>query len=265
MDEVISYTRANLPSAEVVNKLAASSVLGTVLASGLRALIGEPRITEQALRGSFESAGRAAIHKLERYLNTLGTIAAAAPLMGLLGTVVGMIEIFGSQSPTTAAAPEQLAHGISVALYNTAFGLIVAIPYAVAAPAMLLHGWHSDKSGERRWHIALAAFLAGAGLALSQWTGAGPAFAIGMFTLAAMGIMSFFPPFWPLPARLLSQQTAAASFGFINLGTLGGFIGPYVVGFLTDRTGSYAAGIFFMVATAALAGVVVLAVGRRAK
>ncbi|HEY1391740.1 MAG TPA: MotA/TolQ/ExbB proton channel family protein [Methylibium sp.] len=128
LDEVISYTRANLPSAEVVNKLAASSVLGTVLASGLRALIGEPRITEQALRGSFESAGRAAIHRLERYLNTLGTIAAAAPLMGLLGTVVGMIEIFGSQSPTTAAAPEQLAHGISVALYNTAFGLIVAIP-----------------------------------------------------------------------------------------------------------------------------------------
>ena len=66
--------------------------------------------------------------ELERYLNTLGTIAAAAPLMGLFGTVVGMIEIFGSQAPTGSTNPQLLAHGISVALYNTAFGLIVAIP-----------------------------------------------------------------------------------------------------------------------------------------
>jgi hypothetical protein len=70
------------------------------------------------------------VHQLERYLNTLGTIAAAAPLLGLFGTVVGMIEIFGSQAPTPLAAPTRsmLAHGISVALYNTAFGLIIAIP-----------------------------------------------------------------------------------------------------------------------------------------
>jgi ACS family tartrate transporter-like MFS transporter len=144
--------------------------------------------------------------------------------------------------------------------------LIVAIPYAVAVPAMLLNGWHSDQTGERRWHTALAATLAGAGLALSQWAGASPAFAIAMFTLAAMGIMSFYPPFWPLPTRLLSKHTAAASFGFINfIGNLGGFTGPYSVGFLTDRTGAYSAGVFFMVATAVLAGGVVLVVGRRAK
>ncbi|WP_140625854.1 MotA/TolQ/ExbB proton channel family protein [Methylibium rhizosphaerae] len=128
LDEVISFTRSSLPAPDVVNKLANNSVLGMVLASGLRALIAEPRISEQALRAVFESAGRAAVHKLERYLNTLGTIATAAPLLGLLGTVVGMIEIFGSQSPTSGSNPEQLAHGISVALYNTAFGLIVAIP-----------------------------------------------------------------------------------------------------------------------------------------
>ena len=70
-------------------------------------------------------------HRLERYLTALATIASAAPLLGLLGTVIGMIEIFGSQSPAGGAAggnPAQLAHGISVALYNTAFGLIVAIP-----------------------------------------------------------------------------------------------------------------------------------------
>ena len=66
-------------------------------------------------------------HQLERYLTTLGTIASIAPLLGLLGTLVGMIDIFGSQTPGTGN-PQQLAYGISVALYNTAFGLLIAIP-----------------------------------------------------------------------------------------------------------------------------------------
>lgn len=127
LDEVISVTRASLPPADVVNKLAENSVLGTVLATGLRTVIADPRVTEAGLRGSFESAGRAAVHRLERYLNTLGTIASAAPLLGLMGTVFGMIEIFGSQAPG-GSNPTLLAHGISVALYNTAFGLMVAIP-----------------------------------------------------------------------------------------------------------------------------------------
>ena len=127
LDEVISVTRAHLPAADVVNKLADNSVLGTVLASGLRAVVGDPRINETALRGVFESAGRAAVHRLERYLNTLGTIASAAPLLGLMGTVIGMIEIFGSQAPS-GSNPVMLAHGISIALYNTAFGLMIAIP-----------------------------------------------------------------------------------------------------------------------------------------
>ena len=129
VEEVMSVTRSSLPGADVVNKLGASSPLGQVLAAGLRSVIAEPRITEEALRQSFENAGRRAVHGLERYLNTLGSIATAAPLLGLLGTVVGMIEIFAAQGPTGAAAnPEQLGRGISIALYNTAFGLIVAIP-----------------------------------------------------------------------------------------------------------------------------------------
>ncbi len=127
LDEVISVTRNSLPAADVVNKLADNSVLGTVLATGVRAVIAEPRLAEDALRSVFESAGRAAVHRMERYLNTLGTIASAAPLLGLMGTVIGMIEIFGSQAPT-GANPALLAHGISIALYNTAFGLMIAIP-----------------------------------------------------------------------------------------------------------------------------------------
>jgi len=129
VDEVIGVTRHALPPPDVVDKLAASSVLGAVLAAGVRSVAADPRISEEGLRQAFESAGRRGVHALERYLNTLGTIATAAPLIGLLGTVVGMIEIFSATGPTAAASnPEQIARGISIALYSTAFGLIIAIP-----------------------------------------------------------------------------------------------------------------------------------------
>ena len=153
LDEVLGVTRASLPSADIVNKLAANSVLGGVLAAGLRSVIAEPRITEVALRQQIENAGRSAVHGLERYLNALGTIATAAPLLGLLGTVIGMIDIFGSQAPTAGSAgnPQQLAHGISIALYNTAFGLIVAIP------ALMLYRYFRRRVDEYELAMELAA------------------------------------------------------------------------------------------------------------
>jgi biopolymer transport protein ExbB len=78
-----------------------------------------------------EMEGRMAAQNLERYLTSLATLASAAPLLGLLGTVIGMIEIFGIQTPGQQQ-PVELAHGISIALYNTALGLIVAIPSLMA-------------------------------------------------------------------------------------------------------------------------------------
>ena len=133
LNEVLSVTRNAVPSPDVVSQLEKSSALGEVLASGLRTLNANPACSEDELRSSVESSGRLVTHRLERYLNPLATIASAAPLMGLFGTVIGMIEIFGSQAPGSGMAsnPAQLAHGISVALYNTAFGLIVAIPSLV--------------------------------------------------------------------------------------------------------------------------------------
>jgi biopolymer transport protein ExbB len=130
LDEVLGVTRNGLPAPDVVTQLEQNSALGEVLASGLRAVNADPRCSEVDLRATMEGAGRVVAHRLERYLSALATIASAAPLMGLFGTVVGMIEIFGSQAPsgTTGGNPAQLAHGISVALYNTAFGLIIAIP-----------------------------------------------------------------------------------------------------------------------------------------
>ena len=130
-EEVMTVSRNGPPSVDVVTQLEKNSALGEVLASGFRALNVNPRCSESDLRASMEGTGRIVAHRLERYLNALATIASAAPLMGLFGTVVGMIEIFGSQSPAggaTGGNPAQLAHGISVALYNTAFGLIIAIP-----------------------------------------------------------------------------------------------------------------------------------------
>jgi biopolymer transport protein ExbB len=130
LSEVLTISRTSVPGPDVVSQLEKNSAMGEVLASGLRVLNANPHCSEDELRSRMESAGRLVAHRLERYLNALATIASAAPLMGLFGTVVGMIEIFGSQTPSgaTGGNPEQLAHGISVALYNTAFGLIVAIP-----------------------------------------------------------------------------------------------------------------------------------------
>ena len=131
LEEALAVSRTSVPAPDVVKQLEQNSALGEVLASGFRALNSDPRITEVDLRATMESAGRAVAHRLERYLSALATIASAAPLLGLLGTVIGMIEIFGSQGAPGVGAganPAQLAHGISVALYNTAFGLIVAIP-----------------------------------------------------------------------------------------------------------------------------------------
>ena len=119
---VAEYRQQGVNDASLAT-LEAQSPLGRVLAAGLRN-VGSSR---EIMRESIEEAGGVVAHDLERYLTTLGTIASISPLMGLLGTVVGMIEIFGSQAPS-GTNPVQLAHGISVALYNTGFGLVIAIP-----------------------------------------------------------------------------------------------------------------------------------------
>lgn len=123
-EQVVNVYKRQGVSADMIGKLEKDSPLGAVLAAGLRNLKSSRYVMKEAI----DEAGRAAAHELERFLTTLGTIATAAPLLGLFGTVIGMIEIFGSQSPTGGTNPQQLAHGISIALYNTAFGIAIAIP-----------------------------------------------------------------------------------------------------------------------------------------
>jgi biopolymer transport protein ExbB len=126
LDEVVRVYRSGNINAEIIDKLEKSSQLGVVLSAALRN-VNAPR---DVMKESIEEAGSGVAHQLERFLTTLGTIATLAPLMGLFGTVVGMIEIFGSQN-AAGANPAQLAHGISVALYNTGFGLAIAMPTLV--------------------------------------------------------------------------------------------------------------------------------------
>jgi biopolymer transport protein ExbB len=126
LEEVVRVYHNGKIGPEVLKNLEQNSPLGRVLAAGLRN-VNAPR---EVMKEAIEEAGRGTAHDLERFLTTLGTIASLAPLMGLFGTVVGMIEIFGSQN-ATGTNPAQLAHGISVALYNTGFGLAIAMPAMV--------------------------------------------------------------------------------------------------------------------------------------
>jgi biopolymer transport protein ExbB len=126
LTDVIRVYQSGKISPDIIDKLSQNSPLGIVLAAAMRN-VDAPR---EVMKESIEEAGRGVAHMLERFLTTLGTIASLAPLMGLFGTVVGMIEIFGSQN-ATGTNPAALAHGISVALYNTGFGLAIAMPALV--------------------------------------------------------------------------------------------------------------------------------------
>ncbi|HJQ63560.1 MAG TPA: MotA/TolQ/ExbB proton channel family protein [Burkholderiales bacterium] len=121
--QVVQEYRQNGISSQLLSRLYDNSPLGVIFAAGLKNVKTTPAI----MRESIEEAGRLVAIELERFLTSLGTISAIAPLLGLFGTVIGMIEIFGSQGPQ-GGNPLMLAHGISIALYNTAFGLVVAVP-----------------------------------------------------------------------------------------------------------------------------------------
>lgn len=123
LPKVLNEYKRNGVNPEMLSRLQKHSPLGQILAAGLRNV----KSTREVMKESIEESGRVIAHDLSRYLTTLGTIAALSPLMGLFGTLVGMIEIFGSNSPA-GSNPAQLAYGISVALYNAAFGILVAIP-----------------------------------------------------------------------------------------------------------------------------------------
>jgi biopolymer transport protein ExbB len=127
LQSAIAEYQRNGITEDFLARLNAHSPLGRILAAGLK----NNNSSREVMKDAVEEAGRGVAHELERFLTSLGTIASMAPLMGLFGTIVGMIEIFGAATGV-GHNPQQLAHGISIALYNTGFGLIIAIPAMIA-------------------------------------------------------------------------------------------------------------------------------------
>lgn len=141
-------------------------------------------------------------------------------------------------------------------------GLLAAIPNLCAAVCMILNGTHSDRTGERRWHIALPAFLAAIGWTLTAWLD-DPALYLAALALVQMGIMSMLPVFWTLPPAFLGGVAAAGGIALINsIGNLGGFVGPNIIGQLQRISGDFTSGVIALACILTLGGVLALCVRR---
>jgi D-galactonate transporter len=146
-------------------------------------------------------------------------------------------------------------------LSNLLVTSVAALPYCAGLAAMLLVGWTSDRTGERRWHTAVSLLVVSLGLVLSAVANQRVGLAVGMFCLAGAGLYSYLPGFWALPTAFLTESAAAVAVGLINsVGNLGGFVGPYVVGYLTKSTGSFYAGVIYLSCSALASACLILCV-----
>jgi ACS family tartrate transporter-like MFS transporter len=145
---------------------------------------------------------------------------------------------------------------------GTSIGFVVAIPYAVAAVAMVLWSRRSDARNERVGHIAIASVTAFLGLAASAYLADSPILSIIAITAGVVGNLAVLPVFWTLPASILSGAAAAGGIAMINaLGNIGGFAGPYVVGWMKDMTGSFLYGSLALGVGFLMTGVIALLIG----
>jgi len=145
---------------------------------------------------------------------------------------------------------------------NLRVTLFASLPYLAGIATQQWNGWHSDRSGERRWHTALPLILSGFSLGLAVIFGADPMMSIALFTLVGASYFAFQPAFWAVPSAFLGESAAAASIGLINsIGNLGGFFGPLLMGYLVTRTHSFNTGLLWLVGSFCLAGLCMLAVG----
>jgi ACS family tartrate transporter-like MFS transporter len=137
-------------------------------------------------------------------------------------------------------------------------GLLGAVPSLVAVVAMVVTGALSDRTGERRWHVAVAAFTAAAGWAIVAATES-PWVALAGLALAQAGMLSMLAPFWSLPTSFLSGAAAAAGIAFINsVGNLGGFVAPSVIGLIKTATGEFSGGMLFLAVALQVGGILAL-------
>jgi MFS transporter, ACS family, tartrate transporter len=139
-------------------------------------------------------------------------------------------------------------------------GLIGGVPYVAGLLAMLINGWHSDKTRERRWHSAVPLFTAAIALFGLVALPASMSVSVALFTMLCL-VWGFLPVFWTMPSEILSDSAAAAGVGLINaVGSVAGFAGPFAFGYLNNRTGSFSYGLVLVMVCALAGGVVVLRV-----
>ena len=149
---------------------------------------------------------------------------------------------------------------------NFQVSAIAALPYCAGLLAMLVIGWSSDRTGERRWHTAFSLLAVSAGLFLSALFSENVWLAVAFFCVAGAGLYSYLPGFWAIPATFLTESAAAAAIGLINsVGNLGGFVGPYVVGYLNNKTNSFYAGIVYLSCSALVGAILILMVKHSSK
>jgi ACS family tartrate transporter-like MFS transporter len=138
-------------------------------------------------------------------------------------------------------------------------GWIGALPFIVGLVGMLLLGWNSDRTRERRWHFAIPQLTGALALGVSFFLPRSNALLVVVFSLVAFGTIAYLPSFWALPSAFLSNSAAAAAVGFINCtASIGGFVGPKIIGELSQRTGSFGGGFMFMIACWTIASLLVL-------
>lgn len=139
--------------------------------------------------------------------------------------------------------------------------LISVIPFSLGLIAMLLVGWNSDKTGERRLHTATPILIACLGFAFAMASGNNLALIVASFCVISIGAHSYLPSFWAMPTAFLTESAAAAAIGLINsIGNLGGFVGPFALGYLKDKTGSHYAGMGLLAASLLCSGLLTLAI-----
>jgi ACS family tartrate transporter-like MFS transporter len=156
----------------------------------------------------------------------------------------------------------QIIKGIG--LTNMMTGLVSSVPYIVGIIGLLAWGWSSDRRGERRWHLITASTVGALGLAFAAWSGASYWALIGM-SAATVGIYGSRAAFWPMPSIFLTGTAAAGAIALINAtGNLGGYFGPFIVGWIKDSTGRFEAGLYFLAACSLACALITLVAARAA-
>jgi ACS family tartrate transporter-like MFS transporter len=140
----------------------------------------------------------------------------------------------------------QIIKGIG--LTNMMTGVMSSVPYIIGTIGLIAWGWSSDRNRERRWHLIVASTVGALGLAFAAWSGASYWALIGM-SAATVGIYGSRAAFWPMPSMFLTGTAAAGAIALINAtGNLGGYFGPFIVGWIKDSTNSFEAGLYFLAA-----------------